>query len=66
LAQTVVGLIIHSSLNEVDGENYQNAVIKAEENINAALLEADRLAASDIGNGDTCSEQKRCLINDDA
>jgi hypothetical protein len=65
LAKTVVGQLIHSSLDQIDGENYQNGVIKAEENIRAALLEADRLVAGILGTQDTCSEQKRCLINDD-
>ncbi len=64
MAQTAVVHIIHASLDQTDGENYQNAVIKAEENIRAAIAEADRSAAAVIGQEDRCSQQKRCLAND--
>ena len=58
--------MIHHSLDQTDGENYQTAVTKAEENIRASLLEADRLAKAILGDGETCWEQKRCLeTNDD-
>lgn len=53
--------IIHHSLDQVDGENYRDAVVKAEGNIRAAILEADRMTASILADGETCLEQKRCL-----
>ena len=61
MARTLVGQVIHHSLDQTDGENYQTAVIKAEENIKSALIEANRLATSILGNSDTCWEQKRCM-----
>jgi len=57
--------LIHSSLDQISGEDYQNAVIKAETNIQAAILEANRQIAAIIGQEATCVEQKLCLTNDD-
>lgn len=57
--------MIHSSLDQIDGEDYQNAVIKAQENINTVLAQADRTAAATIGQQEVCVEQKICLTNDE-
>jgi len=57
--------LIYASLDQVNGENYQNAVIQAEANIQATLQEANRAAAVAIQQADVCFEQKICLINGD-
>jgi hypothetical protein len=64
LAQTAVVTLIHRSLAQIPAESYQNATIKAEANIQTALLTANRLAAAIITQDNSCFEQKRCLTND--
>ncbi|CAF3921312.1 unnamed protein product [Rotaria sp. Silwood2] len=65
LAQSAVALLIHISLDRINDEKYQDIAAKAEENIRAALLVANRLVASLIKNEGTCSQQRRCLSIDD-
>jgi len=57
--------LIHSSLAQINGQDYQNAVIKAQTNIQAAILEANRQTAAIIGQETTCIELKVCLANDE-
>ncbi|CAF1156228.1 unnamed protein product [Rotaria sordida] len=64
-AQSALALLIHISLDQVDGDNYQNVINEAEENINKGLLQAGRTVAAILDKENICSEEKPCFSNVD-
>ncbi len=63
LAQTAAVHLIYSSLDQIAGKNYQDAVMKAEVNIQTALNAANSETAAILNQDNSCFEQKRCFTD---